>query len=149
MYSQNWNCAAPLFTKQNYAVLSSNSSTHTPVRDLYIAIIGLHIWLQPNIWSNPWNTWIAHRHMIVGIRTEAAQFLFWEYINWIFGYSVVSDHNSAGSSPYTPVRLRIVLPMVHGRCPVMVGKCLKLCCPPLLNIYCMANGSWSLSCNGW
>jgi hypothetical protein len=86
--------------------------------------------------------------MNVGIGTKTAQFFLWEYRNWIFG-TVWSAITTLLVPLPTPVRLRIVLPMVHGRCPVMVGKCLQLCCTPNLNIYCMAYGSWSLSCNGW
>ncbi len=41
MHSQKWNCAASLFPKQNYNVLSPNSYTHISVRDLYISRIGL------------------------------------------------------------------------------------------------------------
>jgi hypothetical protein len=56
MYSQNWNCAASLFPKQNYNVLSPNSYTHIlytlSVRDLYISRISLSILLQPNMWTN-------------------------------------------------------------------------------------------------
>ncbi len=37
-----------------------------------------------NIWTNPGNISIAHRHTNVEIRTEAAQFSEKEYINWIF-----------------------------------------------------------------
>ncbi len=45
MYSQKWNCAASLFPKQNYNVLSPNSYTHShiSVRDLYISRISLSI----------------------------------------------------------------------------------------------------------
>jgi hypothetical protein len=46
MYSQKWNCAqcaASLFPKQNYNVLSPNSYTHISVRDLYLSRIGLPI----------------------------------------------------------------------------------------------------------
>ncbi len=46
MYSQKWNCASSLFPKQNYNVLSPNSYTHIPVRDLYISRISLSILLQ-------------------------------------------------------------------------------------------------------
>ena len=43
---QKWNCAASLFPKQNYNVLSPNPHTH---------MIGLSILLQPNMWTDPGN----------------------------------------------------------------------------------------------
>ncbi len=84
MYSHKWNCAASLFPKQNYNVLSPNSYTHISVRDLYISRIGLSILLQPKMWTDPGNTYISHRHMNVVIGTEATQFPEMEYINGIF-----------------------------------------------------------------
>ncbi len=43
LYSQKWNRAASLVTKQNYNVLSPNSYTPISVRDLYISRINLSI----------------------------------------------------------------------------------------------------------
>jgi hypothetical protein len=54
------------------------------VRDLYISRIGLPFLQQGNMWTDPGNIKIAHRHMNVEIGTEAKQFTEKEYINGIF-----------------------------------------------------------------
>ncbi len=46
-------CAASLFPKQNYNVLSPNYTIHISVRDLYISRLGLSILLQP--WTDHGN----------------------------------------------------------------------------------------------
>jgi hypothetical protein len=48
MYSQKWNCAASLFTKQNYNVLSPNFHIHVSVSDLCIPRTGLPNLMQSN-----------------------------------------------------------------------------------------------------
>ncbi len=83
IYSQKWNCAASLFPKQNYNDLSPSSYTHISVKDLHISRIGL-ILLQPNMWTDPGNISIAHRHMNVEIGTGGAQFPVKSHINGIF-----------------------------------------------------------------
>ncbi len=73
-----------LFPKQNYNVLSPSSYTHISVRDLYISRSGLPILQQENLWTDPGNIYIAHRHMNVENETDATQFPETEYINGIF-----------------------------------------------------------------
>jgi hypothetical protein len=63
--------------------LVPNSYIYVSVSDLHIPTIDLPILLQENRW-NRGNIQIAHRYMNVENMTEAEQFLFGEYINWIF-----------------------------------------------------------------
>jgi hypothetical protein len=65
---------ASLFPKQSYNVLSPSIHILVSLSDVDIPTIGLPILLQPNWQTNPVNTSIAHRYMIVGIGNEVAQF---------------------------------------------------------------------------
>ncbi len=58
--------------------LSPNSYIHVSVSDLYILMIGLHIWLQQNRQTDYENIYISHRYMSVGIGRQNIIILFWK-----------------------------------------------------------------------
>jgi hypothetical protein len=64
-----------------------NFHIHRPVNDFYIPTIDLPFLLQENMWTDPGNKSITHRHEKVEIGTETVQFPEKEYINWIAVWS--------------------------------------------------------------
>jgi hypothetical protein len=69
-----------VFPEKELRGLSLNFHICVSVSDLYIPTIGLPIFLQQNMQTDPGNIKIGQRNLNLGIWTMVAQFLFWEYI---------------------------------------------------------------------
>ncbi len=115
MYSKKWNCAALLFSKQNYNVLSPNSYTltHISVRDLrmqYIPRICPHILLQQNMWTDHGNiqyksltdTWMWK----LGLRTRNSQKRNTQMENCAASLFPKQNYNVLSPNSYTHISVR-------------------------------------------
>ncbi len=74
MYFHKWNCAASLFPKQNNNVLSPYSYTYISARDLYVYFQDRSVYFAAAKYADQ-----SYEYMNCS-QTEAALFLFWEYI---------------------------------------------------------------------
>jgi hypothetical protein len=71
-----------IFPEKEHQGLSPNFNIHMYVSELYIPT-GAAISAVGNMWTDPGNIYIAHRHMNVEIGAETALFPEKEYINGI------------------------------------------------------------------
>ena len=99
--------------------LSTKFYIYVSVRDLYIPTIGLPILLQENMWTEPENIQISHRHMNVEIGTEAVHLPEKEYINRIF----LAVWISRSLFPFPQVEAFTMLARQRFAAPYRTGQC--------------------------